>query len=77
MLAIATSFLPLLLKGGEEALDDMRENEGYVSDALSLFQILSFGNIVLTPEPFPSFAEFWQGKGHVGQESEEKELKVL
>ncbi|GMI21217.1 hypothetical protein TrRE_jg8495 [Triparma retinervis] len=29
VLAIATSFLPLLLKGGEEALDDMRENEGY------------------------------------------------
>lgn len=31
VLAIATSLLPLLLKGGEEALDDMRENEGYVS----------------------------------------------
>jgi len=29
VLAILTSFLPLALKGGEEALDDMRENEGY------------------------------------------------
>ncbi|GMH82312.1 hypothetical protein TrST_g12546 [Triparma strigata] len=29
ILAILTSFLPLALKGGEEALDDMRENEKY------------------------------------------------
>mmetsp|Transcript_10335 Transcript_10335/g.21260 ORF Transcript_10335/g.21260 Transcript_10335/m.21260 type:complete len:127 (-) Transcript_10335:103-483(-) len=29
VLAILTSLLPLALKGGEEALDDMRENEGY------------------------------------------------
>ena len=29
MLAILTSFLPLALQGGEEALDEMRENEKY------------------------------------------------
>ena len=29
VLAILTSFLPLALQGGEEALDEMRENEKY------------------------------------------------